>query len=366
MSPRSWGKPPRTVHPAAVAVAPELVGRELAAPWRRLVAMLVDLLCVAFVSLLGFSLLMFLAGLVVLRASSRQASSARRWGLRAGAAMLAVGAVVLLVGDAWDSDHVHVLVDGEDVGMEAGEAIEAVPDLIALSRATTDEEAGAIAARLVDHVKASSAEPERVDDVLRDIAAGQSNPRAKAAIERALGGPRDLPAPAPLRQLADAIDAGDRDRAEALRSDLAEDVAAPELRAARAEAARLKRMNGAITGDLEEARKPPLRRSIMALADDLGLGVGWWLLYFTAVTTLWRGRTVGKRLVGVRVVRLDGKPLTWWVAFNRTGGYAASLFTGMMGFIEIFFDAHRQALHDKIAWTVVVREEAASPGSVAP
>lgn len=50
----------------------------------------------------------------------------------------------------------------------------------------------------------------------------------------------------------------------------------------------------------------------------------------------------------------DGKPITWWLAFNWIGGYAASLFTGMIGFAERLWDHDRQALHDRIAWTVVV------------
>jgi uncharacterized RDD family membrane protein YckC len=56
------------------------------------------------------------------------------------------------------------------------------------------------------------------------------------------------------------------------------------------------------------------------------------------------------------VVRLDGKPIGLWVAFNRFGGYAASIFTGLLGFAEMFWDPNRQALHDRIAATVVTRE----------
>jgi hypothetical protein len=91
------------------------------------------------------------------------------------------------------------------------------------------------------------------------------------------------------------------------------------------------------------------------LADDLGIGFGWGALYFTAFLALWKGQTPGKRLVHVRVIRLDGRPLGWWFAFERFGGYAASLSTGLLGFLQILWDRNRQGLHDKAVETVVIR-----------
>src|SRR5690606_572660 len=93
-----------------------------------------------------------------------------------------------------------------------------------------------------------------------------------------------------------------------------------------------------------------------AITEDLGLGFGWLALYFTAFTVAWRGYTQGKRLLGIRVIRLDGKPLTTWQCFERFGGYSASLATGLLGFAQIVWDRNRQALHDKIVSTVVVQE----------
>lgn len=109
--------------------------------------------------------------------------------------------------------------------------------------------------------------------------------------------------------------------------------------------------------ELEAARQPP---SVIDLArgalDDLGLGLGWLGIYFTASLALWLGRTPGKRLLGIRVVRIDGEPLTTWDAFSRFGGYAASVLTGLLGFAQLLWDPNRQALHDRIAGTVVIRE----------
>jgi uncharacterized RDD family membrane protein YckC len=79
--------------------------------------------------------------------------------------------------------------------------------------------------------------------------------------------------------------------------------------------------------------------------------VGW----FTLLTRLGRGRTPGKWLLRIRAVRLDGKPLSWWDAFGRSGGYGASAATLFLGFLEAVWHPNRQAMHDRIAGTVVMR-----------
>ncbi|MDH3206613.1 MAG: RDD family protein, partial [Gemmatimonadota bacterium] len=89
---------------------------------------------------------------------------------------------------------------------------------------------------------------------------------------------------------------------------------------------------------------------------DLGFGFGWAALYMTVWMSVTNGQTLGKRLLGLRVVRLDGLPINWWVAFERAGGYAAGFATGLLGFAQIFWDANRQAIHDRIVGTVVIRE----------
>ncbi len=87
----------------------------------------------------------------------------------------------------------------------------------------------------------------------------------------------------------------------------------------------------------------------------LGLTFGWAGVYFTLTLAWLGGRTPGKWIVGTRVVRLDGRPLTTLDAFTRYGGYAAALATGMIGFARLLWEPNRQAIEDKIAWTVVLR-----------
>ena len=97
-----------------------------------------------------------------------------------------------------------------------------------------------------------------------------------------------------------------------------------------------------------------IRSYLGGLFDDLGLGFGWAAVYFTGFLAMMRGQTPGKRIAGIRVIRLDGKPLGWWIAFERFGGYAASFSVGLLGFLQILWDRNRQGLHDKACETVVV------------
>lgn len=87
---------------------------------------------------------------------------------------------------------------------------------------------------------------------------------------------------------------------------------------------------------------------------DLGFGFGWAALYFTVFTAWWGGQTPGKRMVGISVIKLDGKPISLWDAFGRYGGYGAGFATGLLGFAQIYWDPNRQAIHDKISATVVI------------
>jgi hypothetical protein len=76
-------------------------------------------------------------------------------------------------------------------------------------------------------------------------------------------------------------------------------------------------------------------------------------LYFTFLTAGGR-RTIGKRLVGTRVLKLDGQPLTVWESFERFGGYFAALGTFGLGARDLWRDPNRRMAHDRMASTVVV------------
>ena len=108
---------------------------------------------------------------------------------------------------------------------------------------------------------------------------------------------------------------------------------------------------------LAQARKPrPLqwRDEALRRLHKLGLRFGWAIAYFSLLPFWWKGQTVGKRLLGLRVVHLAGKPLGVMDCFGRYGGYAAGLATGGIGLLQVLWDANRQAVQDKLAHTVVV------------
>ncbi len=102
-----------------------------------------------------------------------------------------------------------------------------------------------------------------------------------------------------------------------------------------------------------------IRALLRNFAEDLGLGFGWGALYFSTFTAWGRGKTPGKALMKLRVVRLDREPISLWTAFERYGGYAAGFATGLLGFAQVLWDANRQAIHDRIAGTVVIQDGAA-------
>ena len=111
-------------------------------------------------------------------------------------------------------------------------------------------------------------------------------------------------------------------------------------------------------GKTKAAEETPVYSAVeyvKALISDLGLGFGWAALYFTAFSAWWRGQTPGKKLFGIRVIQLDGTYMSAWDSFGRYGGYGAGFATGLMGFMQVLWDANRQAIQDKISATVVIQ-----------
>ena len=84
------------------------------------------------------------------------------------------------------------------------------------------------------------------------------------------------------------------------------------------------------------------------------------LAYFSALWA-WRGTTVGGIVVGLKVVRVDGKPLTFPVALVRSLAAAFSVVVLFLGYLWIAWDSEKQGWHDKIAGTVVLRLPRGTP-----
>ncbi len=84
--------------------------------------------------------------------------------------------------------------------------------------------------------------------------------------------------------------------------------------------------------------------------------------YFILFEWLWNGQTPGKRLLKLRVIREDGRPITLWEAiarnllriFDAAPGFAIPIYS--VGLIAIFANRRDQRVGDMFAGTVVIRE----------
>ena len=90
----------------------------------------------------------------------------------------------------------------------------------------------------------------------------------------------------------------------------------------------------------------------------LDAGGEFWLIVLAAYGALmWKikGTTIGGLVCGLKVVRRDGAEINWDTAIVRALGCFLSMIVAGLGFLWIVFDEDRQAWHDKIAGTLVVR-----------
>jgi uncharacterized RDD family membrane protein YckC len=110
----------------------------------------------------------------------------------------------------------------------------------------------------------------------------------------------------------------------------------------------------------------------VAVAIVLVLLPAWWLGYFIAFETLWRGRTPGKAALGLRVVTTEGAPVRFRHAAIRglLGLVDVALASGFFAVIFILLTRDNQRLGDLVAGTLVLRERsglaAPAPVSFAP
>ena len=89
------------------------------------------------------------------------------------------------------------------------------------------------------------------------------------------------------------------------------------------------------------------------LGNLLSLVIGW--LYFALLESSERGATVGKMVMGLRVVTSDGQRLSF---MNATGRYFAKILSAIIlfiGFIMVAFTDKKRGLHDMIAGTLVIK-----------
>jgi hypothetical protein len=264
------------------------------------------------------------------------------------AAAVVLFIVTLTVWGAWfgerdrpsDDVAIDANIGGMPIDFSFGD-LRGIQEIVALQNARDSAAIASAAAKLALRVRSLDTDEETRRELAGSLLDDMSDSAQSAALRRALG---------PLAERDTGATAVDT---EILSLERARDRAVAE--------------NERLRKELEAAESAGgMVRFIRGIADDLGLGFGWGALYFTSFLALWGGQTPGKRLLGLRVIRLDGKPIGWWLAFERFGGYAASLSTGTLGFIQILWDRNRQGLHDKAAETVVILERRQRAGAAPP
>jgi len=398
---------PRTIiTPDAFSVASNLVGLPLATPARRLVAISIDLIFVAAFSFLGWYLLGITVVVGAFRAATRKTEEGTSQIFRAFRVILGCfGTFVLLIvvlavgsifffdtGDLPTLDDVSfdpsgVGGEGDGTNMSLGDLARGAISAATLTSADNPEDAATSVAGLATalleagmtraQVREAASEwraddvPEWWDDALE---AGLQEAFLAAGSEDAAA--RTLPAGEPVaRSLDEALEAyaalvrqgevPNSPEEAALRSQIVADLGADTIAG----------LSGALEESRQDLRSTEARlqttrealeaeegsgffAAIGSIAESTGLLFGWGTVYMSLFTAWWNGQTIGKKLLGIRVVRLDGKPMSGWMAFERAGGYAAGFATGLIGFAQIHWDPNRMAIHDKVTETAVIRDGA--------
>ncbi|NGX38424.1 MAG: hypothetical protein K1000chlam2_01597 [Chlamydiae bacterium] len=78
-----------------------------------------------------------------------------------------------------------------------------------------------------------------------------------------------------------------------------------------------------------------------------------WFYYAGFESSRWQA-TIGKKMLGLKVVNLKGNRIGFWRATVRYFSKLLSRLILMFGFLMIFFTKKKQALHDKIARTLII------------
>jgi uncharacterized RDD family membrane protein YckC len=78
--------------------------------------------------------------------------------------------------------------------------------------------------------------------------------------------------------------------------------------------------------------------------------------YFSLSIYYGNGQTIGKRLMGIRVVSVVHEKIGFWHAVERALGYGASFLEFGFGFVQYFIDPNRRTVHDRIAETIVIQD----------
>lgn len=340
--------PKHIVTPFAFEVHPDLLGLPLATPRRRLFALLLDLLIASILSALGAFFLATSASILFFWLAIR--NRGKIWWkniLRFGAASfisILVFALTFNVTKGEDSSPATI-----NFTPPSGETVSASTDQI--DWATLGQQMAAL----------GNNDSLNVEEQLEKIAENIEEQLENRSQDNLTGYHPDLfedEIILNLRSIGFALSNRDTTLVDSLIRDLVPVLAYSELERLDGEIDQLDDQIDDLEDEnetlAEQVENPSFLRSLRATAEDFGLSVGWVGVYFVLCLALFQGQTLGKKLLKLQVVRLNNKPIGLLYSFERFGGYAAGFATGLLGFFQIYWDANRQGIHDKIAATVVL------------
>lgn len=71
---------------------------------------------------------------------------------------------------------------------------------------------------------------------------------------------------------------------------------------------------------------------------------------------LWNGKTVGKAIFGIRVVRNNGQPIGFWEAFGRNLLRVVDVYLSGVGLLVMMFNRSEKRCGDFVAGTIVIND----------
>ncbi len=329
--------PKQIVTPYAFSVHPDVLGLPLATPKRRLAALLLDLLIASILTALGNLVLATAVTAIFfwIAVRTKGTNSFRnfiRFGFASFASIFVFAlAIGVLEGTDGSADSIVINVNDQQTEVNWSEFGQQMATLDYSDPDVLDEE-------LADIFESLSASPvDSIPSLLKSIDESFSDK---------------------LSALSYAIQNNDTLAADSIGKLVGSIAAASEIASLEKVNSELRTKNAGLIEENEELEEtlenPGVYQTLKKMFGMLGLSLGWVGIYFVASIAFFRGQTLGKRLLKIRVIRLNNKPISIFFSFERFGGYAAGIATGLLGFFQIFWDVNRQGIHDKIAGTVVI------------
>jgi len=305
---------------------PGLLNMPLARPWRRGSAMLVDLVIIAFFTAsLELYIVPILLMLWIYRANWFQ-RLINKLGISKGALLRVVSLIIFLIALASNfNSALHKLQTGEEDG---------IPPAVKLPgfSSTAIESLSCKTALCVDPL---------VDEIIQNTPPATLQDHSQKGVDSLLD------------DLLEEIELPS-DEAIKLRKMVKDKLETVQVQPARENADKIVTFDFNTPDEETKSTGSSPLDWLYGLFNDLGLGFGLAVIYFSCFTAWSHGQTLGKTLLNIQVIQLNNSPITLWEAFGRYGGYGAGLATGLLGFLQIYWDYNRQAIQDKIASTVVI------------